>query len=315
MKNIYSNIYSYNSKTLKKTTKSLKQGGIVGLPTETVYGLAGNAYSKKAVNKIFKLKRRPKINPLIVHYSNFKQAMNDVEFNKNFYKLYNKFCPGPITFILNKKRRSKIDSMVTAKLNTVAVRFPNHRVMKKILKILEFPLAMPSANFSSGVSPVSAYHVFEEFKKKLKIIVDGGDSKIGLESTVIDLTGVPKILRPGIINTNEIKNCLKVKLSMKGSKIKSPGMMKRHYSPGIPVILNKKPSNQRHAYIVFGKKYKNSKNNFNLSKKGSLKEAAANLYKIMRKIKKKGYKKIFIAKIPNRGPGLAIKDRLRRASK
>ena len=316
MKNIYSNIYSFNAKSLKKTIKSLKQGNLVGLPTETVYGLAGNAYSGKAVKKIFKLKKRPKKNPLIVHYNNYKEANKDVILDKNFFKLYEKFCPGPLTFILKKNTKSKINSLVTANLNTVAIRFPSNRIVKTILKLLNFPLAMPSANIASGVSPVSAQDVFEDFKKKLKIIINGGKSKIGIESTVIDLTGKPKILRPGIISSNEIKDFLKITLSSKrNSKIKSPGMMKKHYSPGIPIIFKGKPSKLNHAYIVFGRKHSNNQNYFNLSKKANLKEAAANLYKILRKIKKKGYKKIFIDKIPNRGPGLAINDRLLRASK
>ena len=316
MKNIYSNIYSFNTKSLKKTIKSLKQGNLVGLPTETVYGLAGNAYSGKAVKKIFKLKKRPKINPLIVHYNNYKEANKDVILDKNFFKLYKKFCPGPLTFILKKNTKSKINSLVTANLNTVAIRFPSNRIVKTILKLLNFPLAMPSANISSGVSPVSAQDVFEDFKKKLKIIINGGKSKIGIESTVIDLTGKPKILRPGIISSNEIKDFLKLTISSKrNSKIKSPGMMKKHYSPGIPIIFKGKPSKLNHAYIVFGRKHNNNLNYFNLSKKANLKEAAANLYKILRKIKKKGYKKIFIDKIPYRGPGLAINDRLLRASK
>ena len=315
MKNIYSNIYSFNARSLKKTIKSLKKGNLAGLPTETVYGLAGNAYSEKAVKKIFKLKKRPKINPLIVHYDSLRDADKDVVLDKNFYKLYKKFCPGPLTFILKKKTKSRIHSMVTANLNTLAIRFPSNKIIKTILKFSNFPLAMPSANISSGVSPVSAHDVFEDFKKKLKIIINGGVSKIGIESTVIDLTGKPKILRPGIISSKEIKSLLKVSLANRNSKIKSPGMMKRHYSPGIPVILRGKPSNPYHAYIVFGRKHKNNLNYFNLSKKADLKEAAANLYKIMRKIKKKGFKKIFVAKIPNHGPGLAINDRLLRASK
>ena len=315
MKNIYSNIYSFNPKSLKKTIKSLKQGNLVGLPTETVYGLAGNAYSGKAVKKIFKLKKRPKINPLIVHYNNFKDANKDVIPNKNFYKLYKKFCPGPLTFILKKNTKSKIHSIVTANLNTVAIRFPSNRIIKTVLKFLNFPLAMPSANISSGVSPVSANDVFEDFKKKLKIIINGGKPKIGIESTVIDLTGKPKILRPGIISSSEIKPFLKVSLAKKNFKIKSPGMMKKHYSPGIPIVFVGKPSKPNHAYLVFGKKFKKNPNNFNLSKNANLKEAAANLYKILRKIKKRGFKKIFVAKIPNRGSGLAINDRLIRASK
>ncbi len=314
MENIYSNIYSFNKKTLKQTVKSLKQGNIAGLPTETVYGLAGNAYSKKAVIKIFKLKNRPKINPLIIHYHKLSKINKDVNVNKNFFKLYKKFCPGPLTFVLKKKKDSKIVSLATANLDTVAVRFPKHKVIRSILKFIDFPLAMPSANLSSSLSPVNAFDVFEDFGNKIKTIINGGSSKFGIESTVIDLTGKPKILRPGIISEKQIKRVLNTNLVFKKNKIRSPGMLKKHYSPGIPVIIGRKPIDHKYAYIVFGKKYKNNKNYFNLSKKGNLKEAAANLYKTMRKIKKKGYKKIFVSKIPNRGPGLAMNDRLKRAS-
>ena len=168
MKNIYSNIYSFNKKSLRKTVKYLKQGKIMGLPTETVYGLAGNAYSRKAVKNIFKLKKRPKNNPLIVHYKDTNDAKNDVLLNKFFYKIYKKFCPGPITFVLKKNKKTKIDSLVTPNLNSIAIRFPNHKVTRKILKNIDFPLAMPSANLSSSLSPVSAMDVFNEFKKKIK---------------------------------------------------------------------------------------------------------------------------------------------------
>ena len=315
MKNIYSNIFSFNKKILKKTVKTLNLGNLAGLPTETVYGLAGNAYSNKAVKKIYNLKKRPKKNPLIIHYYSSKMANNDVLLNDNFFKLYKKFCPGPITFVLKKNKKTNISYFATAGLNTVAIRFPSHKIIRFFLKYLNFPLAMPSANLSSGLSPVSASDVFEEIKNKISIIINGGKSKFGIESTVIDLTQKPKILRPGIINTNKIKNVLKINFSKKISKIKSPGMLRKHYSPGIPVILNKKPTNIKYAHIIFGKKYKNKKNTFNLSKKADLKEAASNLYKTMRIIKKRGYKKIFVTKIPNIGAGIAINDRLIRASK
>ena len=300
---------------LKKTVKSLKQDNIVGLPTETVYGLAGNAYSKKAVRKIFKIKKRPNKNPLIVHYYDVKAAEKDVILNSNFIKLYNRFAPGPLTFILKKKKKSKVSRLATSNLSTLAIRFPKHKIIRSILKSIKFPLAMPSANLSSGLSPVNAFDVFDEFKEKLKIIINGGKSKIGIESTVIDLTNGPKILRPGIIDSVEIRHILKKNFSKKKTKLVSPGMLRKHYSPGIPVILGKKPNDLNYAYIVFGKNFKKIRNYFNLSKKGNLKEAASNLYKTMRKIKKMGYKKIFISKIPNRGPGLAINDRLRRASR
>ena len=314
MKDIYSNIYSFNKKILKKTVDYLNRGNIASLPTETVYGLGGNAYSNKAIKKIFNLKKRPKNNPLIIHYFGLKNLKKDVILNKNFLKLYKKFCPGAITFVLKKNKKSEISSLATANLDTVAIRFPKHKIIRSILKSLNFPLAMTIANLSSNLSTVKALDVFDEFGKKLNIIIDGGKSKIGIESTVIDLTGKPKILRPGIISKNKINQILKVHLSKEKLKLKSPGMLKKHYSPGIPVILNKKPSSLNDAYIVIGKKFSNKKNFFNLSKNNNLYEAAANLYKTMRIIKKKGYKKIFVTKIPNLGPGIAINDRLKRAS-
>ena len=248
MKNIYSNIYSFNRKILKKTINSLKQGNLVGLPTETVYGLAGNAYSKIAIKKIYKIKRRPKYNPLIIHFLNAKSASRDVKMNDDFFKLYKKFSPGPITFILKKSKNSKINSLSTGGLNTVAI--SDHKIIRKILRNINFPLALPSANLSKGLSPVNAKDVFEEFSKKLRIIINSGNSKIGIESTVIDLTGKPKILRPGVISSKEIKNSLKKSLSLRESKIKSPGMLKKHYSPGIPVIIGKKPSKSMRTFLV-----------------------------------------------------------------
>ena len=314
MKNIYSNIFSFNKKTLNKSVETLKKRNVVGLPTETVYGLAGNAYSRIAVQKIYSLKKRPKKNPLIVHYLDYKHANNDVIFNKNFYKLYKKFCPGPITFILKKKNKSKIQSSVTAKLNTVAIRFPSHRTTRSVLKRLGFPLAMPSANLSSGVSPINAQDVADEFKKKIKIIINSGNSKIGIESTVISLVGKPKILRPGIIVAKTIRRFFKINIIKKSSRISSPGMLKKHYSPGIPILLNQKKAGKNCAFITLGKNYKYKTNYFNLSKKSDLKEAASNLYKTLRKIKKQGFKKIHVVKIPNVGVGIAINDRLKRAA-
>ena len=316
MKNIYSNIFSYNKKSLHKTIVNLKKGNIIGLPTETVYGLGGNAYLKESIKKIYKLKKRPKINPLIVHYFDYKNAEDDVILNDNFFKLYKKFCPGPITFILKKKNKSKINSMVSANLNTIAIRFPSHRVVRSILKSIDFPLAMPSANISSSISPVKAEDVAEEFKKNIKFILDGGKSKIGIESTVIDLTGEPAILRPGIISSKIINKILKIKINTKKKKsiISSPGMLKKHYSPGIPLLLNQKISKGTNAFITIGKQYKDKKNYFNLSKKSDLNEAASKLYITLRKIKKLKFKKIYVVKIPNIGPGIAINDRLKRAA-
>jgi len=316
MKNSYSNIFPFSKKILNKTIKLLTKENLVGLPTETVYGLAGNAYSNTALKKIFKLKGRPKFNPLIIHYYNIQKVIDDVVINNNLKKLYKKLCPGPITFILKKKNNSKIKSIANANLNTVAVRFPKHKVVRALLKNINFPLAMPSANISSCVSPVCAQDVYDEFEKKIQFIVDGGQSKVGIESTVIDLTNIPKILRPGIIASSKIERILKLKIKSKTdkSKIKSPGMLKKHYSPGLPVLINQKKSDKISAFIYIGKKFKNKKNFFSLSKNSNLNEAASNLYKTFRLIKKRGFKKIQIAKIPLKGTGVAINDRIKRAS-
>tara|TARA_B100001093_G_C26638032_1_gene931855 strand:+ start:1 stop:957 length:957 start_codon:yes stop_codon:yes gene_type:complete len=317
MKNSYSNIFAFNKKTLSKAVNYLNSGNVAGLPTETVYGLGGNAYKKSSVKKIFKLKGRPKSNPLIIHYYNLSSAIRDVEANEYFLKLYKKYCPGPLTFILKKKINSKIHPLASSELETVAVRFPKHKIIRSILKKINYPLAMPSANKSTNVSPVNAKDVFDEFKKEIKIIIDGGQSKIGIESTVIDLTNKPEILRPGIIEKKSIEKTLKFKLKniSKRKIIRSPGMMKKHYSPGLPVLINQKKHDKKSAFIYLGRRFKHEKNFFNLSEKSNLREAASNLYKIFRIIKKKGYKKIQICNIPNRGSGIAINDRIKRASR
>ena len=316
MKNIYLNIYKPNLVNLRKAKKNLENNNIIGIPTETVYGLAGNAYSNESSKKIFKLKKRPSFNPLIIHFKNSNDLKKDVFLNKDFNKLYNAFCPGPITFVLKKKKKSKISKLALAGKKTVAVRIPKHKVTRNLLSILKFPLAAPSANISSKLSPTSAKDVFDEFGNKIKFIIDGGQSKIGLESTIVDLTGKPSILRPGSITAKKIKKILKKKIIVKKfpKKIKSPGQLKLHYSPGIPVELNKNYAKKNQASIGFGKKFKHKNNHFNLSKSGNLKEAANNLYKTMRKIKKKKYKSIAVAKIPNTEIGYAINDRLIKAS-
>ena len=231
-------------------------------------------------------------------------------------KLYNKFSPGPLTFILKKKPTSKVSKYANAKLKTIAVRFPKNKIIRSLLKKINFPLAIPSANISTGVSPTQPLDVIDEFKNKIKFILDGGKSSIGLESTVISLINKPRILRPGVISNIEIGKLLRKKVlkNTDSKKIISPGMLKRHYSPGIPIKLNSKKADYKAAFIVFGKKYKLKRDMFNLSKKGNLKEAAKNLYKILRKIKKLKYKKINIVKIPNKNIGIAINDRLKKAS-
>ncbi len=302
---------------IKKSKYFLDKKECIGIPTETVYGLAANAYSDKATKKIFNLKKRPINNPLIVHYYNLKKLKNDCELNHIFYKLYKKFCPGPITFVLKLKKNSKISKFVTNKKKTLAVRFPKNILTRRLLKSLNYPIAAPSANISTNISPVRAKDVREEFGKKIKFILDGGYSKVGVESTIINLTSKPKILRLGGIEISKINKLLNLKLKIKKKSKKNlfPGQSRLHYSPHIPIKLNVKNARKNDAFILIRKRKTLNKNYFYLCKNANLNEAAKNLYKTLRMIKKKKYKSISIEKIPNKGMGQTINDRIQRAAK
>ena len=315
----------FTQSNIKKAKKYLDKNYCIGVPTETVYGLAANAYSNQAVQKIYKLKKRPKSNPLIVHYYGINDLKKDCLFNKNFLKLYKKFSPGPITYILNLTKNSKISKIVTNKKNNLAVRFPKHKIFRKLLRKLDYPLAAPSANISSKLSAVQSSDIKEDFGNKIKYILDGGKSNIGLESTIIDLRKKPKILRLGGLETSKIKKILstKIRISINPKKQIAPGQSKLHYSPGIPLKMNFKKILRKNikksiineAYVFIKRKKNNHSNFFYLSKKGDLREAAKNLYTCLRKIKNRGYKQIYVEKIPNFGLGKAINDRLIKASK
>ena len=307
-----------NLSNIKKAEKLLNKNDCVAIPTETVYGLAGNAYSNQACKKIFLLKKRPKNNPLIVHYYDKKMLQNDCEINNSFTKLYRKFCPGPITFVLNLNKKSKISKFVTNNKKTLAVRFPKHPVARNLIKRLKFPLAAPSANLSTKVSAVCSSHVKEDFGKKIRFILEGGKSSVGIESTIIDIRDKPRILRLGGLDISTIEKVLNRKISLTNnpSKISSPGQLRLHYSPGIPIKLNvQRTSGKNEAYLLIKKRNKSKSNYYYLSKNGNLKEAAKNLYSTLRKIKKNKYKSIVVEKIPNIGLGKTILDRLTRASK
>ena len=309
MKSIQSNI--------KKAKKYLDKNDCIAVPTETVYGLAGNAYSNIAVKKIFKLKKRPVNNPLIVHYYDINKLKQDCYINDNFIKLFNKFSPGPITFILKLKKDSKISNFVTNKQKTLAVRFPKHLLFRKLLKNLNYPLAAPSANISTKLSSVQASDVIEEFGSKIKYILNGGKCQIGVESTIINLTTKPTILRFGGLDILKIEKILKKKVVIDTNSKKkiAPGQFPLHYSPGIPLRTNVKDPKKNEAFLLIKKRKITFKNYYYLSKKNDLKQAAKNLYSLLRNIKKDGYKMIAVEKIPNIGIGKTLNDRLNRASK
>ena len=305
-----------NLANIKKSIFVLNKNECVAIPTETVYGLAANAYSSKSVKKIYTLKKRPRNNPSIVHYSSLSQLKKDCELNKNFLILYKKFCPGPITFVLKLKKKSRISRIVTNNKKTEAVRFPKNKLTQKLLKLLKYPLAAPSANISTKISPVSKDDVKEEFGNKIKFILDGGRSKIGLESTIISLVNKPRILRLGGIERTKINKVLNknIKYDRTNKKITVPGQSKLHYSPGFPIKLNTLKPKNNEAFILIKKRKKSYKNYYYLSKTKNLKQAAKNLYKILRMIKNKNYKSIVVERIPNIGFGEVINERLKRAS-
>jgi|TARA_B110001452_G_scaffold243630_1_gene227180 L-threonylcarbamoyladenylate synthase len=309
MKSIQSNI--------KKAKKYLDKNHCIGVPTETVYGLAGNAYSDISVKKIFNLKKRPLNNPLIVHYYNIDRLKDDCHINSDFIKLYSKLSPGPITFILKLKKNSKISKFVTNKQKSLAVRFPKHALFRKLLKNLDYPLAAPSANISTKLSAVKASDVTDEFGSKVKYILNGGRCQIGVESTIINLLNKPSLLRFGGLDILKIEKVLKKKILIENNskKIIAPGQFPLHYSPGIPLRMNINKPKKKEAFMLIKKRKITFKNYYYLSKINDLNQSAKNLYSLLRKIKKDGYKMIAVEKIQNKGIGKTINDRLKRASK
>ena len=302
---------------IKKAKKYLDNNYCIGVPTETVYGLAGNAYSGLAVKRIFKLKKRPFNNPLIVHYLDVNSLKKDCLINNDFIKLHKKFSPGPITYILKLKKNSQISQYVTNKQKKLAVRFPKHKIFRKLLKKLDYPLAAPSANISTKLSSVQTSDVQEEFGSKIKYILSGGKCNIGIESTIINLTNKPTILRLGGLDSKKIEKvlCKKVSININMGKKIAPGQSRLHYSPGIPLKINILKPKRNEAFLLIKKRKVTLSNYYYLSKKNNLKEAARNLYSCLREIKNKGFKSIAVEKIPDKGMGKAINDRLNRASK
>ena len=310
--------------TIKNTNKSsiilasevLKEGNLVSFPTETVYGLGGDATNNLAIAKIFETKNRPEFNPLIIHFSSFDQVEENCEINDDIKKLSDLFWPGPMTVILKKKKESKISELASASLDTVGVRIPNNTTALKLIKSFGKPIAAPSANTSSSLSPTEADHVFEYFKndKNLSIILDGGSTKIGLESTIINIINDEiHILRHGGVSVEELYEKFPQKIinieQKTNEKIIAPGMLSKHYSPVVPLRINAKKAEKNELLIGFGPNY----NAPNLSFEGSLLEAASNLFSFLAKYQKK-YSKIAIAPIPNKGIGRAINDRIKRAT-
>lgn len=303
--------------------KEILNGNIIALPTETVYGLAADALNRDAVMKIFKAKKRPSFNPLIVHLYEIGEMKKYVsEIPPAFIKLYKAFSPGPITFIM--KKRNNIPDIVTAGLDTVAVRFPSHPIFREILRLSKRPLAAPSANMFGRISPTTADEVKKELNDKVKFILDGGKCSVGIESTVVDLTkNTPKVLRHGFITVEQIEKILKRKIESVGiktsdkNKIISPGMLASHYSPVKPLLIlrSKLPVNINNNDIFLSFKFHDTGFTFiNLKLFAGFKEMAFNMFSLLRKADEMRSDFIIIQKAFNRGLGCAVNERLLKAS-
>lgn len=297
----------------------LQQGMCVGIPTETVYGLAANALDEEAVLKIFETKNRPHFDPLIVHTHSVESINSFVKTIPEKAKLLMQaYCPGPITFLLEKQ--TCIPDLVTSGLDTVAVRIPNHPITLQLLQQLDFPLAAPSANPFGYISPTTAKHVHDQLQGKIPYILNGGPAGVGVESTIIGFENDEVIIyRLGGLAVEAIEK-IAGKVSIKtneSSNPKSPGLLKSHYAPAKKLIFNSKPMLQGNAAVIAFDKYIDGypiEQQHLLSPSGDLPEAARNLFTVMRILDNGDADYIVAVKFPDEGLGAAINDRLKRAS-
>ena len=306
-----------SSETVERAARLINEGKLVAFPTETVYGLGADATNDTAVAAIFEMKERPTFNPVIIHVADAGQAALIADFNDTARTLANTFWPGPLTLVLPRAAESPVSLLVSAGLETVAVRVPAHPVAQALLRAAGKPIAAPSANKSETVSPTSADHVAQSLGTGPALILDGGHTDVGLESTVLDLTGdVPTILRPGGVTQEELEAAIgpvMVSRDDDPDAPKSPGQMKRHYAPSIPLRLNADAPEMGEAFLTFGPKARR-KAALNLSRQGDLREAAANLFAMLRALDQPGIRGIAVMPIPDEGLGRAINDRLKRAA-
>ena len=314
------NIKKYSGKVIQQAFKMLSNGELLAIPSETVYGLGADATSDSAISRIYKIKKRPHINPLILHVSNINMVEQFAETNTLFYSLSKYFWPGPLTVILNQKKNNEISKLATSNLSSVAVRLPDNKIFQNIIEKFNNPIAAPSANISGNISPTNPYHVYEDFGEEIKLIVDGGQSEKGVESTVVDVRSNDIIiLRDGPITQKMLENKVDCKIKKKGSNknILSPGQMFKHYSPSKKLIINSIKPTKNCSFLGFSNIMPDEKFDgiaLNLSIGGDLNEAASNLFKMLRFLDKTDTQEIVVAPIPNKDVGLAINDKLKRAS-
>jgi len=294
----------------------LQAGRLVAFPTETVYGLGGDATNDHAVTAIFAAKARPRFNPLIVHVRDLAEAETLAVFNSPARHAAARFWPGPLTLVLPRQPSARVSLLASAGLDTVAIRVPAHQVAQALLREAGRPVAAPSANRSGRVSPTEAAHVAEDLGDDVAMILDGGPTPVGLESTVLDLSGeAPALLRPGAVTFEALTELLGP-IALPGSGLpKSPGMLASHYAPRLPVRVAATDLRAGEALLAFGP---NAPPGFAevlwLSRSGDLAEAAANLFTMLRRLDRPSFSGIAVMPIPEHGLGRAINDRLRRAA-
>lgn len=309
------------AESVAEAAASLLAGGLVAFPTETVYGLGGDATNDRAVAAIFAAKGRPQFNPLIAHVAATADALSLVRWNDWADRLAGRFWPGPLTLVLPRADASPVSLLATAGLDTVAIRVPSHPIAQALLRATGRPVAAPSANRSGAVSPTRAEHVTESLGENAPLILDGGPCLVGVESTVLDLSGNrPTLLRPGGATREAIEEVigrldLSEAIPAGESARKSPGQLASHYAPNRPVRLGAREVGADEGLLAFGSDIPpGAMLTFNLSPSGDLGEAAANLFAMLRALDRPGIGRIAVMPIPETGLGLAINDRLRRAA-
>ncbi|WP_439155508.1 L-threonylcarbamoyladenylate synthase [Yoonia sp.] len=290
----------------------LRDGGLVSFPTETVYGLGADARKDRAVAGIFAAKGRPSFNPLIVHLPDMAAAEKYCVFNDDATRLADAFWPGALTLVLPLRPDAGISRLVTAGLDTLAVRVPDHPVAQRLLRAFGGPVAAPSANPSGRISPTTAAHVSAGLGNKINALVDGGPCSVGLESTIVSCVGRPALLRAGGIPTEALETCLGAPLALPDDPEtpQSPGQLASHYAPLGTVRLNATEAQSGEVLLGFGP----VSADLNLSPTGDLTEAAAKLFDYLHRLDLMGATRIAVSPIPDRGLGRAINDRLRRAA-
>jgi L-threonylcarbamoyladenylate synthase len=303
-------------RAIARAAALLRAGRLVAFATETVYGLGGDATNERAVAEIFAVKGRPRFNPLIAHVPGLAEAEALAVFDRRARRAAARFWPGPLTLVLRRRADSGLSMLASAGLDTVAIRAPSHDIAQALLHQAGRPIAAPSANRSGRVSPTEAAHVAEELGDRVALILDGGRTPVGLESTVLDLSGEAAVLlRPGGVTTEQLTELLGPIAISTGAEPKSPGMLPSHYAPALPLRLEATGAHPGEALLAFGP---DAPPGFAevlwLSQSGDLAEAAANLFAMLRRLDRPAFAGIAVMPIPERGLGRAINDRLRRAA-